>query len=293
MMKEISILLPVYNTHCTALIQQLMQQALAIDDLQYEIIVADDCSSNAAVMRQNNTISNLSNCKYITLNQNLGRARIRNFLARQATYDWLLFLDCDVKLPECFMHNYLQHDEYDMLYGGIVFHGNECQEKCNLRCKYEYSAMPRTSLKARQSNPYRSISAANFMIRRDIMLAYPFDERFIHYGYEDVMLGKVLQKNNVSILHIDNAICIDHFDNNARYVEKIEESLRTLKQFERELEGYSTLLDIVNILKINHLSCLVKIWHKLFGNMEKKNLIGQNPKMIIFKLYKLGFFIML
>ena len=123
------------------------------------------------------------------------------------------------------------------------------------------------------------------------MLAYLFDERFIHYGYEDVMLGKVLQKNNVSILHIDNAICIDHFDNNARYVEKIEESLRTLKQFERELEGYSTLLTIANKLKRYHLSCFMKRWHKLFGNLEKRNLMGNNPDLAVFKLYKLGYFL--
>lgn len=286
MIKELSILLPVYNNDCRALVGKLLGASI-----RYEIIVADDCSSDAEIVERNKEIGNLPNCKYIVLKKNLGRAKIRNYLARQAAYEWLLFLDCDVDVPECFVGNYLKQDESDMVYGGIRFCGNEHQKKQNLRCKYEYSAMPRTSLEARVANPYHSISAANFMIRRDVMLAHPFDERFTHYGYEDVMFGKVLAENHVSIQHIDNPVVIGSFDSNVRYVEKIEESLRTLKQFEDELEGYSTLLTIANKLKRYHLSCFMKRWHKLFGNLEKRNLMGNNPDLAVFKLYKLGYFL--
>ncbi len=288
MIKELSILLPVYNSDCRALVRKLAESSV-----RHEIIVADDCSSDTEIVERNREISNLPNCKYIVLKQNLGRAKIRNYLALQAAYEWLLFLDCDVNVPECFLENYLEHDGCDIVYGGIRFCGDEDHRKHNLRCKYEYSAMPRTSLEARLANPYHSISAANFMIRRDVMLAHPFDERFTRYGYEDVMFGKVLAENHVAIQHIDNPIKIDCFDSNARYVEKIEESLRTLKQFEDELDGYSTLLVIANKLKKYHLSCFMKLWHRLFGNLERRNLIGHNPGLIAFKLYKLGFFIML
>ena len=40
--KELSILIPTYNDDCYDLVEQLARQAAAIDELEYEILVADD-----------------------------------------------------------------------------------------------------------------------------------------------------------------------------------------------------------------------------------------------------------
>lgn len=72
------------------------------------------------------------------------------------------------------------------------------------------------------------------------MLRYPFDERFIHYGYEDVLCGKSLKDNHISILHVDNPLGYEHFIGNMSFIRKTEEeSLHTLYQFRTELQGYS------------------------------------------------------
>ena len=52
MKQELSILIPVYNDDSTRLAAELSRQAEAITDLSYEIIVADDCSTDAACWSQ-------------------------------------------------------------------------------------------------------------------------------------------------------------------------------------------------------------------------------------------------
>ena len=293
MKKEISILLPVYNNVCVSLVQQLLEQTTEFRDLQFEIIVADDGSDNAELIKRNSEIAAMDNCRYLALERNFGRAKVRNFLAQQAKYEWLLFLDSDVKLPAFFLRNYLQEMEGDIVYGGIKFLGSELLRSINLRCRYECMSMADNILDKRNENPYRSFSAANFLIKKEIMLQHPFDERFTGYGYEDVLFGKRLADSNIPICHINNPVHIDQFDNNPEYLAKIEESLKTLKRFKTELSGYSKILESVKTLKKAHLDWTIRIWHMLFKAIEKHNLTGKSPNLTLFKLYKLGYYVCL
>ena len=293
MKKEISILLPVYNNVCVSLVQQLLEQTTEFRDLQFEIIVADDGSDNAELIKRNSEIATMDNCRYLALERNFGRAKVRNFLAQQAKYEWLLFLDSDVKLPAFFLRNYLQEMEGDIVYGGIKFLGSELLRSINLRCRYECMSMADNILDKRNENPYRSFSAANFLIKKEIMLQHPFDERFTGYGYEDVLFGKRLADSNIPICHINNPVHIDQFDNNPEYLAKIEESLKTLKRFKTELSGYSKILESVKTLKKAHLDWTIRIWHMLFKAIEKHNLTGKSPNLTLFKLYKLGYYVCL
>ena len=58
----------------------------------------------------------------------------------------------------------------------------------------------------RQKQRYQEFRSTNFMIRRDVFLQNPFDERFTKSGYEDVLFGKHLKHSNAAILHIDNPV---------------------------------------------------------------------------------------
>ena len=82
-MKQISILIPTYNSICVELVRSLQQQAelLAID---YEIIVADDGSTAHDCLQANRAIRQLPHCQFMEREQNTGRTAIRNFLAQQA-----------------------------------------------------------------------------------------------------------------------------------------------------------------------------------------------------------------
>ena len=89
----ISILIPTFNDDCRGLAGSLMIQAEAIDDLEWEIIIADDASTNTALVESLSQLNKLEGFRYIRCNTNLGRSAIRNFLAQEARGEWLLFVD--------------------------------------------------------------------------------------------------------------------------------------------------------------------------------------------------------
>ena len=94
----LSILIPTYNDLCVNLVGALRQQAEHVG-LAYEILVADDGSTDADVIAKNSGINQWEHCQCLRQSQNIGRAAIRNFLARQAQYDHLLFIDSEAAMP--------------------------------------------------------------------------------------------------------------------------------------------------------------------------------------------------
>ena len=282
-MKHLSILIPTFNDVCTTLVTTLHEQAETLG-IGYEILVADDGSTDKAVVEKNRQINSLSHCRLIEQPENQGRAAIRNFLARQATYPWLVFIDSDmVVCREDFLRRYAETTDASIVDGGVVI--GQVQPG-NLRSLYEKAAEQEHTFEKRQQSPYQDFHTANFMIERKLMLQHPFDERFRYYGYEDVLFGKAMQQAGIPITHMDNPLSFEVFEDNAAFVAKTEEGLRTLYTFREELKGYSRLLDTMSRLPRTPL----RLWHKLFGKLEKQNLIGSHPSLLVFKLYKLGFF---
>ena len=192
MKKELSILIPTKDYVCTRLIKELVKQAMAIQDLSFEVIVADDGSDIQETIEENKAINQFPHCKYIIRETNVGRSTIRNFLASQAIYPYLLFLDSDVYLPTpLFLQQYIDViDSASVIYGGIINDNNKSQWKGNLRYKYEKDSENKHDLKHRQASPYRSFCTPNFLINKEVMLNHPFDESIKAYGYEDVILGR-------------------------------------------------------------------------------------------------------
>ncbi|MBR2233513.1 MAG: glycosyltransferase family 2 protein [Prevotella sp.] len=297
MKKELSILIPVYNYDCTQLAQGLCRQMAELElaeGARLELIVAEDGSSVADTLVANAQLATLPRCHYIRRNQNVGRAAIRNFLARQSQYQWLLFLDCDMQLPgDHFLRNYLCCEGQDVVDGGFGVAEAPSLQGHNLRYSYEWSELKRHSVEQRRANPYRSFRTTNFMIRRDIMLNHPFDERFLHYGYEDVLFGKELKQHQIAITHIDNAMLLTDLETNDVFVSKTEEALRTLHQFRSDLRGYSRLLTLVEGIHLGVVRGLIKLVHRLAGPLLRRNLCGRHPSLRLFKIYKLGYYLTL
>ena len=84
--KDLSILIPTYNDLCVKLVGDLKQQVEAAG-IVYEILVGDDGSTDLSVMAENKEIVQWEHCQYLIQSQNIGRAAIRNLLAREAHYD--------------------------------------------------------------------------------------------------------------------------------------------------------------------------------------------------------------
>ena len=289
--QEISVLIPTYNHVCVALVKGLAQQLEAVGG-DYEIIVADDGSTDTATVAENQVINTLPHCRYIVREENVGRAAIRNFLVGEARYAYVLFIDSDMTLiSDDFIRRYLDNDCDTVIDGGVAIHGDEEALKGNLRYRYEKAEEARHTAPERQKTPYQHLHTANLFVRRDLMLKHPFDERFRHYGYEDVLLGKSFRQQHVAIAHIDNPLGFCTFETNADFVAKTEEGLRTLGQFRDDLRGYSRLLTLISNIHIPAVLTVIRLWHRLFGRLERRNLCGNRPSITVFKLYRLGYFI--
>ena len=303
---DLSILLPSYNNVCVSLVQVLQRQADALrgkldKPFSYEIIVADDCSTDAACIDANRVIGDMLHCRYLRMEQNVGRAQIRNVLISESSGDYVLLIDSDLFLcDDNYLYKYATSTA-DVVYGGTRIGGeglamvdNEANTenlKGNLRYIYEKKAEPSHRAAFRQLRPNQEISVCNLYARRDIMEAHPFDSRFKAYGYEDVLFGKRLAESGIEVTHIDNPVLINEFEPNSVFVKKTEEAILTLCRFEQDLEGYSNLKTKVSTLGRYIPLSLFRLWHRIMKNKEKRNLTGSKPSLLLFKLYKLGFFL--
>lgn len=293
--------------------------AEATISLGFEIIFADDGSADATARQRNAIIAQLPFCQYIERPKNTGRSAIRNFLAHTAHYSHLIFLDGDVAIKRGnFVQTYLTHrNDADVIIGTLHFsrmqldcdtteeiigQTKEAKEETkvssepmlyddNLKYRYEQQFLAKHPTKKRMEQPYASFRTTNFMVRRDLMLAYPFDETFHEYGYEDTLFGKQLKNHGATLIHLDNAATIADYEDNATFVAKTEESLRTLAAHVHQLQGYSTLLHTVNRLKGLHLLPLIALAFRLFKGLLHKNLCSNSPSVFLFNVYKLGYFV--
>lgn len=295
MSEGLSILMPCYNNECYGLVADLSAQAESIirsgRKLKYEVLVGDDGSTDRAVTEKNRRIDALADCHYIMRGRNTGRAAIRNFLARAASYDMLLFIDSDlvVRNPS-FLSNYLALGSVEVACGGYTARGDRAALCHNLRYRYEMKRNRSGDTARRSSRPYHDFHTSNFLIRRDIMLAHPLDERFRRYGYEDVLFGKTLKQNGIAITHINNPMSFERYESNADFIAKTEQGIATLSRFRDDLEGYSGVLSAAARLDRLHLTPLFRAAFKVAARPIKNNLTGNNPSVLLLNIYKLGMF---
>lgn len=292
MIRELSILIPTRNDVCLPQVKALQLLASKIEGLHYEILVSDDASDDPEALQQNALINQMENCTLLLQSENKGRAANRNHLARQANFDWLLYLDCNVKIPtERFLLNYLESDHADVINGGIVAEYDRTLSRHNLRYMYEKKIEHKHTAAQRSAKPYQSFRTSNFLVRREVMLKHPLNEKVPGYGYEDVLFGKVLSEQGVPIDHIDNPVVMTHFENNEAYVAKVEEAMHTLHALRDELTDYSPLLSTVESLQKRHLIHLYKQFFNANAKRIRNNLTGKTPSIRWLNLYKLGYFL--
>ena len=294
MINKLTILIPVYNDDASSLVQALVAEARNVKGLDYEIIVFDDGSTDARCIDANHRLALLPGCNYVSAPHHPCRASMRNAMLRQGRYEWCLMIDARLRPANSdFISRYVHAgaDGCGAVCGGVVVDGGKNAKKLyreNLRFRYEKHAESLHSVAIRQQHPYQSFRTTNILLRRSVLQHTPYDERIIGYGYEDVMLGRDLKHAGVKVLHIDNPVAYTSFEDNDRYLAKLDEALYTLRSFSNELRGYSPLLNLIENLKNWHLLWLLRGFHHVFIRLEHRILIGKHPKLFILKLYKLG-----
>lgn len=291
----ISVLIPTYNYTCYKLVSDIHEQ-LELSGVKYEVIVAEDGSKDQVSIIANHKIAELPNCKHIINKENLGRARIINFLINESKGDWCVIMDSDAQVvTTTFIKTYADYSkkDSDVIVGSLVNPEKLPMPNATLRYKYEKVAEKFRTVEYRNAHPYARFTTFNFMARRSVLLEVPFDERCTEYGYEDTLMGLELKRKGKEVLHIDNPLMHLGFDSNSVFLRKTETSLHSLKKIEKDMLPYTPLGRMVIKLRSMSLASIVCVIFKLAQPLLKANLLGNKPNLIVFSFYKLGYYLSL
>lgn len=293
--KNLSIAIPTRNDDCSQTVSKLLEQARRETSLDFEILIADDASDNAEVIRQLNIIGNQEGCRLIRLKENVGRAAVRNMLAREAKYDKVLFIDAGVDINnQDFLKTYILHaNDADIVCGGWKTEVGAETAKANLRAKYELDCEKNHTPLQRNKHPYRSFRTVNFLVHKDILLNNPFPADMTGYGYEDVVFGKQAEKAGCTVLHIDNPVVYKSYEDNEAFVSKTIQSVYTLYIYRERIGQYSKLHSIAFRLRKLRLDSLMVFLYKQRSETWKKQLCGNCPSLRMLSLLKLGCYLSL
>lgn len=238
----LSILIPTYKFNVTDLCLLLHKQCMNLG-LVFEIIVMDDgspqeCVENLAPLHEYDSI------KVILLDNNIGRAAIRNKMSDIASFDNLLFLDAD-SMPESrlFIKHYMDNlHKADLLCGGRIYQDEQPEDKqFLLHWKYGRQREMITA-HIRNKSPYHGFQTNNFLIKKSAFNSIGFDESINSYGHEDTLFGHQCKDKGVSIIHIDNPAYHIGLEPAHIFLEKSILAINNLKDIKSQYPSLSTKL---------------------------------------------------
>ncbi len=290
----LSILIPVFNFNIVSLVTELHRQATDAS-IPFEIIVLDDCSS-ALLRDQNQDVAHLSGVRFYVLDKNIGRSRIRNRLAEMAVYNSLLFMDCDSEVFSGFyISNYLAYCGEKMVVCGGRVYNEEPPEEPEYLLRWLYG-MKRERIPdyIRNLSPYRSFMTNNFLIDKSVCLQIQFDESIIQYGHEDTLFGLELKKRGIPIKHINNPLYHVGLEISSQFLRKTSEAIENLLtllhdgKIRKDDVKDIRLLKAYQFIKKFNLIGIYLFFYSFISNQVMRNLLGSNPSVFAFDLYKLS-----
>lgn len=294
----LSVLVPIYNRDVRTLVQGLEKQ-LAESGIPYEIILTDDCSTDEYRML-NSSLRNIQHLIYIDNDINMGRAKVRNFLAEQAQNPYLLFIDCDATIIDGqYVRRYLsaiekmkKFDEF-VINGGVAYRNEKPESEYHLRWLYGRRC-EQTPASRRNLRPYHHFTPFNVVITKKTFQHIWFDELLTTYGNEDTLFGYQLKADNIPYLHIDNQLYHDGLDSNKDYLRKVEVAIDNLEYIVNRNDNDAFYLEDNLLLRTYH-RCkhlglkkpLVFIFKTSGRKMQRK--LFKKPNLVLLDLYKLTY----
>jgi len=286
----LSILIPIYNCDVTKLVQALHQQCID-RGVPFEICCYDDKSSNA-YKKINQSITQYDCVHYKELPNNIGRSKIRNTLAADAQYPYLLFMDGDAKvIKEQFINNYLKHiNPTTLLYGGCQY--KSIPPKNPLKQLHYQFGKHREEIapSIRSKTPYEAFKTFNFLIPKVIFDTIRFDESIAQYGHEDTLFGMELERKEIPIVHIDNPLEHLGIEERDRFLQKQQLAIDNLYQLYLEDRApASKLLKAFGYCKRLYITGIVRNILNVLSTFIEQQLASPTPKIFFLDLYKLRY----
>lgn len=294
----LSVNIPVYNIEVVELVNELHNQATGLE-IDFEIRVYDD-GSDEIYKSLNRTIRNQKNVVYKEMENNLGRAAIRNKMGAEAGCDWLLFLDADSKIENAdYLKKYI-----DCLAPGAVICGGRCYslqkpENPEKLFHWKYGTV-RESISAKRRNRSDGFffMSNNFMLEKSTFEQIYFRSEIKKYGHEDTLFGFDLMRKGYTITHIENPLQHTGLENATVFLRKSKLALDNLKIIEEiilqdEKELFRRSVHFLN--RYYQLTAVLpnRFLQKLFNryrNRLQTNILSENPSLRCFDLYKLGYY---
>jgi glycosyltransferase involved in cell wall biosynthesis len=282
----LSILIPVYNYDISLLVEEIHLQATACK-IAFEIIIIDDCSPK--ILSDIAAINTFPNTK-ITINKyNIGRSAIRNLLATHACHENLLFIDAGT-FPKTkkFIADYIKNLDANITIGGMSAEKSAPKKPYKLRWLY---TKKREACCTTNDLKKTILSSANFLIKKRIIQAYPFDESIKKYGFEDYIFFNTLKNNAFHINFISNPVIHDSKEDAHTFILKTEDGLKNLVHLSKQKK---TLVNDIRILSVQSkikalgLNGVIIFIYKHIKPLLIKNFKSSYPSILLFDFYKLG-----
>lgn len=290
----LSILIPTFQFHVAPLVEELARQCHACK-IDFEILVVNDGGKNKELSAKNKNIETFENCFYLEKESNDGLSFCRNFLIEKARFQNLLMLDDDM-FPEHadYIQNWLSFFDknIDVVCGGMYIRKNETNSNV---LRYVYGKQVESKpAQIRNKKPYECVYFSNTLVKKHVLDTFKFDNQIKTYGYEDLLLVSKLKTYKFKVQHIDNALLHQCNDTSEIYLKKTQTATINLAQLyvSQKLSAEdSRLIQAFETLKKYHLTKVYMWFFQIFQKKLVQNLLGSNPDLFRFNLYKLGIFI--
>lgn len=286
----LSILIPVYNFDSSRLVKDLHNQALKIN-IEFEILVYDD-GSTQDIKQQNRKIQTSPQIRYLEFPNNIGRSKIRNRLAADAHFPFLLFMDCDSKVrSNNYLKKYIATSAVNtVIYGGRKYNSNPPSDtELNLHYYFGKNREAISAIK-RKKNPHLSFMTNNFLIPKAIFDSIRFEESIEGYGHEDTLFGLDLKEKGIPVIHIDNPLEHIGLEHNSVFLKKQKEAVRNLyKIWKKEPFLETRLLSTFINCKKWKIDSFLNVLLRYFKPLILKQLDKKKPNLFFLDLLKLQF----
>jgi len=234
----LSVCIPVYRYDVRPLVTELLRQTGELKDT-VEILVYDDASPDDGDWGKTE-MRRIPEIQYVELEQNLGRAGIRNLMARRAKHDFLVMMDADGEPNSEFLQCWLgllrktrpvTSTELPLLVivGGRHY-ARERPSDPALSLHWWYGRQRESSTRRKRKKAgWLGFHSNNFLVTRSVLLDHPFPETHAGYGHEDTLWGQQLIGSEIKLIHADNPVVHLGLETNEVFLRKQKQAIANLR----------------------------------------------------------------